>query len=152
MNLLSIDFPFKPQRNLLIKKDFNWNQFTFNSFESTFSWFLKKRGLKKTHNRGPPPNLTIEDHDTNQRTTLFKYKYTNLISVISPPPVLRRFSQTSGTVQETCWSWPSFGSERTRFGSRPGKNCQVICLSISDLERLTDYETVNFGVLDLWNV
>ena len=31
MNLLSIVFPFKPQRNLLIRKDFNWKQFTFTS-------------------------------------------------------------------------------------------------------------------------
>ena len=39
LNRLSIDCPFKPQRNLLIRKDFNWNRFTFNSFESTFNWF-----------------------------------------------------------------------------------------------------------------
>ena len=31
LNLLSIVFPFKPQRNLLIRKDFNWNHFTFTS-------------------------------------------------------------------------------------------------------------------------
>ena len=48
MNLLSIDFLFKTQWKLLIKHDFNWNQFTFNSFESTFNWFsLKKQSPQK---------------------------------------------------------------------------------------------------------
>ena len=30
LNLLSIDFPFKPPKNILIRNDFNWNQFNFN--------------------------------------------------------------------------------------------------------------------------
>ena len=33
-------FSFEPQRTLLTRKDFNWNQFTFNSFESTFNWYF----------------------------------------------------------------------------------------------------------------
>ena len=39
LSLLSSDFPLKFQRNLLRRKDFNWNQFILNSFEPTFSWF-----------------------------------------------------------------------------------------------------------------
>ena len=53
MNLLSTDFPVKPQRNLLIRRDFNWNQFTFNSFESTLIWFsfwTSKKSIRKNFN------------------------------------------------------------------------------------------------------
>ena len=38
-NLFSIDFPFQHRKHLLITKGFNWNQFTFNLFEFTLSWF-----------------------------------------------------------------------------------------------------------------
>ena len=49
----------EPQRNLLIRKDFNWNQFTFNSFESTFNGFFFE----------PQRNLMIrKDFNWNQLT------------------------------------------------------------------------------------
>ena len=62
LNLLLIDFPFKPQRNLLIRMDFNWHQFTFNSFESTFNWFsflIQNKSPQQVfvHNRVPSKQL-----------------------------------------------------------------------------------------------
>ena len=61
MNLLSIGFPSEPQRNLLVRKGFNWKQFAFNSFESTFNWFsfksLKNAPTVFAHNRVPSKQL-----------------------------------------------------------------------------------------------
>ena len=55
-------FLFKPQINLLMRKKANWNQFTFNSFESTFNWFSfwisKKMHQKFLYH---PNNYIIED-------------------------------------------------------------------------------------------
>ena len=45
-------FLFKPQRHLLIRKDFNWTQFTFNSFESTFNWFSFETSKKSIDTKG----------------------------------------------------------------------------------------------------
>ena len=47
-------FSFEPQRNLLTRKDFNWNQFTFNSFESTFNWYFFWTSKKSIDKKGVP--------------------------------------------------------------------------------------------------
>ena len=45
-------FLFNLQRNLLIRKGSNWNQFTFNSFESTFNWFYSWTSKKSINKKG----------------------------------------------------------------------------------------------------
>ena len=76
INLLSIDFSFEPQRNLLIRKGFNWNQFTFNSFESTFNWFLfwtSKKSIEKKGNYSNycflAPVFPSEKHGSEKKTS-----------------------------------------------------------------------------------
>ena len=52
IHLLSIDFPFEAQRNLLIRQEFKWNPFMFNSCESTFNWFPLKTSKKSIDKNG----------------------------------------------------------------------------------------------------
>ena len=112
LNLLSIDFPFKPLSNLLIREDINWNQFTFNSFESTFNWFSFKTSKKSIDKKG----FQLSGCQLKSIYCQFIWIYLNLLSIDFPLKPLRNllirkdfnWNQFTFNSCESTFNWFSF--------------------------------------------